>query len=196
LLPDVSVTIRATGRAYQVAREIMAELRRQCPRSASCPDFEPHVTLQFARDAPDPEAIVRAIEGLARRIGPFEIAFADVGALGTPWGAHVNLKPTDALVRVYVDVKAALVALGLQTYEYDATNWRPHMTLSCRHWQDGDIGATRAMLARLNASFAVDRLRVSQFDPSSERWGLVREVRLSGDARDTMAQPPAHRPTD
>ena len=185
-MPDLSVTINPTGYAYQVAREIIDALHRQCPEP-SCVDFEPHVTLQYVKDAPGPAVAIATLEPIARRIAPFEIKFGSVGSFETPPGVHIDLEPTDGLVRAYTTVKRALGDVGLATYSYDASTWRPHLTLSCGHWSPEDVAFIRGLFTRLDASFLADRLLVNRLEPDG-RWVVERVLQLEGSSADTSAE--------
>lgn len=180
-MPDVSVTIMPTGYAYQLAREIIDALHRTCPEP-SCANFEPHVTLQLVRGAPDAEVVIAALEPIARRAAPFEIKFGSLGSFEQPPGVHVNLEPTAGLVGLYLAVKRELDDLGLQTYPYDATTWHPHLTLSCCHWSAEDVAYIRGLFTRLDASFVADRLLVNRLDGDLKTgtWGVERELKLEG----------------
>src|SRR4051812_36376870 len=76
-VPDMSVTIRPSGEAYRLAREVIDALGEQCPggrcSEAGCTDractgFEPHVTLQYIYDVPEADAarVADALEHLYR----------------------------------------------------------------------------------------------------------------------------------
>lgn len=181
-MPDLSVTINPTGYAYQVAREIIDALHRQCPEPG-CADFEPHVTLQYAKDAPGVEPVIAVLEPVARRTAPFEIKFGSVGSFESPPGVHLHLEPTDGLIGAYLTVKEAFDGLGLKTYPYDATTWRPHLTLSCGHWSPEDVAFIRGLFTRLDASFVADRLLVNSLGEDG-RWTVERVLDLAGDAAD------------
>lgn len=181
-MPDLSVTINPTGYAYQVAREIIDALHRQCPEP-SCVDFEPHVTLQYVKDASGVDLALAALEPVARRIAPFEIKFGSVGSFETPPGVHIDLEPTEGLVRAYLTVKRALDDVALATYAYDASTWRPHLTLSCGHWSLDDVAFIRGLFTRLDASFVAGRLLVNRLDEDG-RWVIERELTLEGSAAD------------
>src|SRR5207302_692485 len=114
------------------------------------------------------------------RTAPFEIKYGSVGSFETPLGVHVNLQPNGPLLDLYLEIKAALDALGLPTYTYDADSWRPHMTLSCGHWTADDVAFIRGMFTRLDASFRAETLEVNRLEVGTERWIKVRDVPLSG----------------
>ncbi len=187
-MPDVSVTITPTGYAYQVAREIIDALHRQCPESSACVDFEPHVTVQLVRGAEQIEPIVHVVEAVARRTAPFEVKFGSVGSFESPLGVHVNLEPTRGLLDLYVAIKSSLDALGYATYPYDVQSWRPHLTLSCAHWSAEDVAFIRGMFTRLDASFTAELLTLNRLDPPSEHWVRIVDVPLTGDASDRDAR--------
>jgi 2'-5' RNA ligase len=184
-VPHVSVTITPTGYAYQLAREIIGALHRTCP-APTCVDFEPHVTLQLVRGAPSAKVVAAALEPAARRTAPFEIKFATIGSFDDPPSVHVNLAPSDGLLRLYLAIKLDLDQLGLNTYEYDAQSWQPHLTLSCRHWSTDDVAYIRGMFTRLEVSFLADRLMVNELEGelATGTWRVEQVLRLEGDAAD------------
>jgi 2'-5' RNA ligase len=185
-LPDLSVTINPTGYAYQVAREIIDALHRQCPEPG-CADFEPHVTLQYVKDAESVEPALAALEPIALRIAPFEIKFGSVGSFESPPGVHIDLEPTEGLIRAYKTVKCALDDVGLRTYAYDASTWRPHLTLSCGHWSLEDVAFIRGLFTRLDASFQADRMLVNRLEDDG-RWVVERVLALDGTSQDVAAE--------
>lgn len=185
-MPDLSVTINPTGYAYQVAREIIDALHRQCPEPG-CVDFEPHVTLQYVKEAPGVEPALAVLTPVARRIAPFDIKFGSVGSFETPPGVHIDLEPTEGLVGAYVTVKRALDDVGLVTYPYDAATWRPHLTLSCGHWSLDDVAYIRGLFTRMDASFVADRLLLNRLQADG-RWVVERVLELEGSAADATAE--------
>src|SRR6058998_563346 len=85
-VPDMSVTIRPSGDAYRLAREVIDALGQQCPSAGcgeercsdrACTGFEPHVTLQYVYDVPADQVgrVADALEHLFRDARPVPIAF-------------------------------------------------------------------------------------------------------------------------
>ena len=80
-MPDMSVTIRPSGDAYRLAREVIDALGQQCPgpgcgdercADRACTAFEPHVTLQYIYD------IRAAVDTLHRILVPGGVALVTV----------------------------------------------------------------------------------------------------------------------
>src|SRR5262249_54420667 len=144
-VPDMSVTIRPSGDAYRLARAIIDALGQQCPGASCaepgcagqpCTTFEPHVTVQYVYAVPDGAVVpvADALEQLFRDAQPAPISFGAVGTFPGYAGVHVDIEPNPALLELYLRTKVALETLGQRTYPYDSASWRPHLTLSCRHW--------------------------------------------------------------
>jgi 2'-5' RNA ligase len=183
----MSITIRPSGDAYRVAREVIDALGQQCPGAGcgesqcaerACTGFEPHVTLQYVYDVPaaEVESVADALEQLFRDAGPVRIAFGAVGTFPGIPGVHVDVEPSGELVDLYVRTKRALAALGRRTYEYDSASWRPHLSLSCRHWTGDAVERIRQAFPRLSASFRADRVQINRLDGA--RWIVLRDVPL------------------
>jgi 2'-5' RNA ligase len=183
----MSVTIRPSGEAYRLAREVIDALGDQCPSTgcgeARCADrpcaaFEPHVTLQYVYDVPGAEVgrVAEALEHLLRDARPVPIAFGAVGAFAGVPGVHVDVAPAPSLLELYLRTKQALNALGQRTYAYDSASWRPHLTLSCRHWTGDAVDRIRQAFPRLSASFLADRVQINQLEGA--RWVVLRDVPL------------------
>jgi 2'-5' RNA ligase len=183
----MSVTIRPSGDAYRLAREVIDALGEQCPgpgcgaercADRACTAFEPHVTLQYIYDVPESEveAVATALEQLFRDGPSVEISFGAVGTFPGFPGLHVDVESTPELLDLYTRTKEALVALGHRTYAYDATNWRPHLSLSCRHWTGAAVERVREAFPRLPADFLADRVQINRLD--GDRWAVMRDVPL------------------
>jgi 2'-5' RNA ligase len=186
-VPDMSVTIRPSGDAYRLAREVIDALGRQCPGSSRgearcsdrrCADFEPHVTLQYVYEVPPPAVgqVADALEQLFRERHAFSVAFGAVGTFPGIPGVHVEVEPAPDLVDLYSRTKQALMALGQRTYPYDSASWRPHLTLSCRHWTGDAVERIREAFPRFSAAFLADRVQINQFGDSG--WTVLRDVPL------------------
>jgi 2'-5' RNA ligase len=183
----MSVTIRPSGDAYRLAREVIDALGQQCPGAGcgegrcverACTGFEPHLTLQYVYDVPaaEIESVAAALEQLFRDARPVRIAFGAVGTFSGFPGVHVEVEPTRELVDLYLRTKQALAALGRRTYEYDSASWRPHLSLSCRHWTGDAVERIRQAFPRLPASFQADRVQINRLDGA--RWIVLRDVPL------------------
>jgi 2'-5' RNA ligase len=186
-VPDMSVTIRPRGDAYRLAREVIDALGQQCPgggrSEARCVDlpcavFEPHVTLQYVYDVPPAEVglVADALEQLFRDKNAVPITFGAVGTFPGVPGVHVDVEPAPGLVELYLRTKQALTALGQRTYPYDATSWRPHLTLTCHHWSDDAVERIRQAFPRFSASFLADRVQINELEPAG--WAVLRDVPL------------------
>jgi 2'-5' RNA ligase len=184
-VPDMSVTIRPSGDAYRLAREVIDALGQQCPSGSCdqpacverpCSGFEPHVTLQYVFDVPSDavDRVADTLEQLFRGARPVPIAFGAVGAFPGFPGVHVDVEPAPELIDLYVRTKLALEALGQRTYAYDSTSWRPHLTLSCRHWTGDAVERIRQAFPRLPACFLADRVQINRLDGA--RWVVLRDV--------------------
>jgi 2'-5' RNA ligase len=184
-VPDMSVTIRPSGEAYRLAREVIEALGDQCPSTGCgeprcadrpCAGFEPHVTLQYVFDVPAAEIdrVADALEQLFRDARPVRIVFGAVGAFPGFPGVHVDVEPTAALLELYERTKQSLAALGQRTYAYDSASWQPHLTLSCRHWTGESVERIRQAFPRLSASFLADRVQINRLDGA--RWVVLRDV--------------------
>jgi 2'-5' RNA ligase len=183
----MSVTIRPSGDAYHLARDVIDALGQQCPSAAcgqdgcaerACAGFEPHVTLQYVYEVPSAEVdrVADMLEQLFRDARPVPIAFGAVGTFPGVPGVHVDVEPAPELIELYVRTKRALEAFGQRTYEYDSTSWRPHLTLSCRHWTGDAVERIRQAFPRLPASFLADRVQINRLE--GERWIVLRDVPL------------------
>lgn len=186
-MQDASVIITPTGQAYRVACDIITALHNQCQQPA-CPTFEPHVTLQYVRAAPDPAAVAEIVADAARGTAPFEVRFTDLGTFDSVPGVHINLEPTPELLAFYERVKTDLDRVGLSTYPYDATTWRPHVSLSCQHWSSADIGIIQSMFGRLAIGFTVRRVQVSAL--ASTGWRTIRDLPLGAVEAGNRQDPP------
>jgi len=186
-MPDMSATIRPSGDAYRLAREVIEVLGQQCPRAGGgatrcptqpCTGFEPHVTLQYVYDVPTAEVgrVADALDLLFREALAVPIVFGAVGTFPGFPGVHVDVEPAPELVALFLRTKAALAALGQRTYQYDSASWRPHLTLSCQHWTGDAVERVRAAFPRLPASFLADRVQINQLD--GDRWVVLRDVPL------------------
>ena len=186
-MPDMSVTIRPSGDAYRLAREVIDALGQQCPGAGCgegacaerpCSGFEPHVTLQYVYDVPagEVDSVAAALEQLFRDASPVRIAFGAVGTFPGFPGVHVDVEPTGELVDLYLRTKQALNALGQRTYAYDSASWRPHLTLSCRHWSRDAVERIRQAFPRLPAAFLADRVQINRLEGT--RWVVLRDVPL------------------
>jgi 2'-5' RNA ligase len=193
-VPDMSVTIRPSGDAYRLAREVIEALGDQCPSAGCgearcadrpCADFEPHVTLQYVFEVPAAEVgrVADALEHLFRDAPAVPIAFGAVGAFPGFPGVHVDVEPAPALLELYRRTKQALAALGQRTYAYDSASWQPHLTLSCRHWTGEAVERIRQAFPRLSASFLADRVQINQLEGA--RWTVLRDVPLRSAAPTT-----------
>ena len=89
---------------------------------------------------------------------------------------HVDVEPTPELVDLYLRTKQALAALGQRTYPYDSASWRPHLSLSCRHWTGDAVERIRQAFPRLSASFLADRVQINRLDGAG--WVVLRDVPL------------------
>lgn len=174
-MPDMSATIRPTGDAYRAAREVIAALGEQCP-AGSCAGLDPHVTLQYLYGVADVDRAARALELIYHRARPFSVRLGGLGVFDSHGVLYAEVEPSPELVELYVQTKAAMVALGEQTYEYDAGTWRPHMTLSCRHWPRRAVEVIREAFPRLDVGFVADRVQVSRLEGG--RWSTIRDLPL------------------
>lgn len=204
-MPDMSVTIRPSGRAYRVAREIIDALSGQCLARAAgasacndnrCGDFEPHVTIQYVYEVPraDVDSVAAALDGFFRAEPWFEICFGELGTFPNVPGVHVDLDRTSELVHLYARTKEVLEALGQRTYPYDAATWAPHLSLSCRHWSPDEVEQIRRMFPRLDLGFAAERVqinRLEQRDCERQRWVVLRDVPLLGAGAPIAPRPDA-----
>ena len=175
-MPDMSVTIRPTGEAYRVARELIAALGEQCP-AGTCAGLEPHVTIQYLRGVEDVDRAARALEQIYREARPFEVRFGRLGAFEQLGVLYAEVEATPELLNLYLRTKAAMSALGERTYDYDADSWRPHLTLSCRHWSREAVEVIRAAFPRLDCAFVAERVQVSRLD-EGDRWITIRDLPL------------------
>src|SRR5690349_17530530 len=98
----MSVTIRPSGEAYRLARDVIGALGDQCPGEAGqpacqhgpCTSFEPHLTVQYVYAVPEEEvdAVAAALERLYRGGSPVKIAFGPVGTFPGYPGVHVDVE--------------------------------------------------------------------------------------------------------
>src|SRR5262245_32413551 len=102
-VPDMSITIRPSGDAYRLAREVIDALGHQCPANSlgepscaedPCTVFEPHVTLQYVYDVPPAEVdlVADALEQLFRDRRAVPITFGAVGTFPGFPGVHVDVE--------------------------------------------------------------------------------------------------------
>jgi 2'-5' RNA ligase len=104
------------------------------------------------------------------------VRFGRLGAFESHGVLYAEVEPSPELVDLYLRTKAGMTALGERTYDYDATTWRPHLTLSCGHWSREAVDVIRAAFPRLDRGFVADRVQVSRLEDG--RWVTIRDLPL------------------
>lgn len=116
------VAIRLSDEMCRAVRGVQAEFVRRGVKGNYTPAENLHLTLAFIGEYPDPEDVLRAMDGVPAT--PFELKLDGVGAFGDLW--WLGLERSEALEGYVRRLRRALAEAGIP---FDKKRFRPHITL-------------------------------------------------------------------
>ena len=116
------VAIQLSDEVLRAVRGVQDEFRRRGVKGNYTPAENLHLTLAFIGEYPDPDDVLRAMEGV--RLTPFDLKLDGVGAFGDLW--WLGLENSQALEGCVRRLRRALAEAGIP---FDRKRFRPHITL-------------------------------------------------------------------